>query len=114
LSRSLAKFLIPRNYLDFNRVWYTTDLLTEGPEENERKREGTWKEKERKTKKLGKVFFTDQVRSYDLGGSVKNVECSSTKRLHHELYFPRNPKRNRESSTIHALGISANQDNTRD
>ena len=59
-------------------------------------------------------IFMDQARSYDLGGSVGNVECSSTKRLHHELYFPKNSKRNRESSTIHALGISTNQDNTRD
>ena len=48
----------------------------------------------------------DQARSYDFGGNVRNVECSSTKSLHHELYFPKNSKRNRESSTIHALGIS--------
>ena len=53
-------------------------------------------------------IFMDQAKSYDLGGSVGNVECSSTKRLHHELCFPKIPKLNHESSTIHALGISTN------
>jgi hypothetical protein len=55
-----------------------------------------------------------QARSYDLEGSVRNVECSSTKRWHHELHFPKIPNEIVNPPRSMRWGISANQDNTWD